>query len=282
MGASVGQPPLHLANDEIVEASGDAQVVRRGVELAERAGIHHVEQHRVLEREGARRAKERHHIGSGIVGDGDTVEPGGEQLEAFVEDGSNEAGLVTEELVERAGRCAGGGGDAPGPQRDRPFVLEDSDRLTEQVLPQVCGAQLSPGHTLRVPYRNDVSEQCVNCTPTLEGLVVGRSAYDDIGIGYARHRRPDPRFQAAIHAALGAARTVLNLGAGTGSYEPTDRCVLAVEPSLEMIMQRPPGSAPCLQGTAESLGFADDVIEIIFQGNFHDVILLRSRKKING
>jgi SAM-dependent methyltransferase len=86
---------------------------------------------------------------------------------------------------------------------------------------------------------------------------LSRPAYDDIGVGYATHRHPDPRIQAAIHAALGPARTVLNVGAGTGSYEPKDRCVHAVEPSLEMIGQRPPGAAPCLRGTAESLGFAD-------------------------
>ena len=80
--------------------------------------------------------------------------------------------------------------------------------------------------------------------------------YDQIGVGYRMHRRADPRIEAAIHSAIGAAHTVVNVGAGTGSYEPTDRYVLGVERSLAMIAQRPPGAAPCLQGTAESLPFA--------------------------
>jgi SAM-dependent methyltransferase len=86
-------------------------------------------------------------------------------------------------------------------------------------------------------------------------------AYDSIGVGYARHRRPDPRIERAIHEALGPARSIVNVGAGAGSYEPVDRFVLAIEPSLEMIRQRPPGAAPCLQGTAESLGFQDRVFD---------------------
>ena len=82
--------------------------------------------------------------------------------------------------------------------------------------------------------------------------------YDTIGVDYANLRRPDPRFAAQIEAALGPARTVLNVGAGAGSYEPRDREVTAVEPSLEMIRQRPPGAAPVVQATAESLPFADN------------------------
>jgi SAM-dependent methyltransferase len=70
-------------------------------------------------------------------------------------------------------------------------------------------------------------------------------------------RRPDPRIAARIGAALGAARTVLNVGAGTGSYEPEGREVTAVEPSVEMIGQRPAGSAPVVQASAEDLPFAD-------------------------
>lgn len=70
-------------------------------------------------------------------------------------------------------------------------------------------------------------------------------------------RRPDPRIAAQIDAALGEARTVLNIGAGTGSYEPEGREVTAVEPSAEMIAQRPPGSAPVVQASAEALPFAD-------------------------
>lgn len=81
--------------------------------------------------------------------------------------------------------------------------------------------------------------------------------YDSIGIDYARLRRPDPRIAAAIHAALGEAQTVLNVGAGAGSYEPPGRAVTAVEPSSRMIAQRPPGSTPVVQASAESLPFPD-------------------------
>ena len=78
-----------------------------------------------------------------------------------------------------------------------------------------------------------------------------------MGIGYSRFRRPDPRIDSAIQAALGPARTVLNVGAGTGSYEPPDRVVIAVEPSSEMIQQRPASAAPCVQGDASNLPFGE-------------------------
>lgn len=77
--------------------------------------------------------------------------------------------------------------------------------------------------------------------------------YDDIGRGYAAYRRPEARIAAAIEAALGDAASVANIGAGTGSYEPSGRCVVAVEPSEVMIRQRPPGAARCIQGSAEAL-----------------------------
>jgi SAM-dependent methyltransferase len=82
-------------------------------------------------------------------------------------------------------------------------------------------------------------------------------AYDRMGIGYRQVRRPDPRIAARVEAALGNARTVLNVGAGAGSYEPVDREVVAVEPSAKMIAQRPPGSAPVVQASAEALPFDD-------------------------
>jgi SAM-dependent methyltransferase len=81
--------------------------------------------------------------------------------------------------------------------------------------------------------------------------------YDTIGGGYATTRRADPRIAAAIDRALDDARTIVNVGAGTGSYEPTDREVTAVEPSAAMIAQRPPGAAPAVQGVAEALPFDD-------------------------
>jgi SAM-dependent methyltransferase len=88
--------------------------------------------------------------------------------------------------------------------------------------------------------------------------VAGSEArYDDIGLVYARQRRPDPRVAAPINRALGNAASVVNVGAGTGSYEPSDRRVVAVEPSTVMIGQRPYGSAPAVQAMAETLPFTD-------------------------
>ena len=85
--------------------------------------------------------------------------------------------------------------------------------------------------------------------------------YDTIGVNYAQLRRPDPRIAAPIHAALGEARTVLNVGAGAGSYEPEDRAVTALEPSAEMIAQRPASTATVIQGSAEDLPFEDDAFD---------------------
>jgi SAM-dependent methyltransferase len=81
--------------------------------------------------------------------------------------------------------------------------------------------------------------------------------YDTIGVDYAALRRPDPRIAAQIQAALGPAETVLNVGAGSGSYEPADRMITAVEPSAEMIRQRPPSTATVIQASAEDLPFDD-------------------------
>lgn len=85
-----------------------------------------------------------------------------------------------------------------------------------------------------------------------------QAKYDSIGIDYAMLRRPDERITALIDQALGSSRTVLNVGAGTGSYEPDGRQVTALEPSAEMIRQRLADAAPCVQGHAEALPFADD------------------------
>jgi len=81
--------------------------------------------------------------------------------------------------------------------------------------------------------------------------------YDRIGVNYADLRRPDPRIAAAIARALGPARTVLNVGAGAGSYEPDDREVTAVEPSIEMIRKRAPEAGRAVQAFAEDLPFDD-------------------------
>lgn len=81
--------------------------------------------------------------------------------------------------------------------------------------------------------------------------------YEVIGRGYAAGRRTDPRIAARIWAALGDARSVVNVGAGTGSYEPPGRTVVAVEPSAVMRAQRPPGAAPYLAAVADRLPFTD-------------------------
>ncbi|MFF4255611.1 class I SAM-dependent methyltransferase [Streptomyces sp. NPDC001663] len=86
--------------------------------------------------------------------------------------------------------------------------------------------------------------------------------YDTLGTTYGRSRQPDPRIAAQIHAALGNATDVINVGAGTGSYEP-GQTVLAVEPSQVMIAQRPPGSAPAVCAVAEHLPVRDNAADAV-------------------
>ncbi|TQS44066.1 class I SAM-dependent methyltransferase [Cryptosporangium phraense] len=89
----------------------------------------------------------------------------------------------------------------------------------------------------------------------------GDADYGRIGGAYSTYRRPDPRIAAAIEHALGPARTVLNVGAGAGSYEPAGRSVTPVEPSASMRAQRPPTLAPAIDAVAEHLPFADDAFD---------------------
>jgi SAM-dependent methyltransferase len=91
--------------------------------------------------------------------------------------------------------------------------------------------------------------------------VTARVDYERHGRTYARHRQADPRIAARIHEALGDARTVLNVGAGAGSYEPCDRWVLAVEPSATMRAQRPAGAAPAIDARAEALPLDDGAVD---------------------
>jgi ubiquinone/menaquinone biosynthesis C-methylase UbiE len=90
---------------------------------------------------------------------------------------------------------------------------------------------------------------------------VSLPAYDRVGLTYSDFRRADPRIEARVWAALGDARSVVNVGAGSGSYEPRDRDVIAVEPSPVMIAQRPAGAAPAVEGTAEALPLADASVD---------------------
>lgn len=85
--------------------------------------------------------------------------------------------------------------------------------------------------------------------------------YDGIGHGYSAFRHEDPEIARRIHAALGDAKTVVNVGAGTGSYEPADRQVIAIEPSAVMVAQRPPHRAPAVRAFAGALPLADKSVD---------------------
>lgn len=89
-----------------------------------------------------------------------------------------------------------------------------------------------------------------------DGAARAGAIYDEIGRTYASTRRPDPRIEAAVRTVVGDARTVVNVGAGAGSYEPP-QTVLAVEPSAAMIAQRPPGAARAVQAAAEHIPLPD-------------------------
>jgi SAM-dependent methyltransferase len=92
-------------------------------------------------------------------------------------------------------------------------------------------------------------------------MSVMRARYDSIGHGYASLRREDPRFASLIMDALGEAKSVVNVGAGAGSYEPRDRRVLAIEPSGVMAAQRPEGSSPVVRGDAQRLPLRDASVD---------------------
>jgi SAM-dependent methyltransferase len=93
-------------------------------------------------------------------------------------------------------------------------------------------------------------------------MAAPRPLYDAIGAGYTAGRREDPRIAAAIRAALGGAGSVANVGAGTGSYEPRDLHVVAVEPSAVMRGQRPRDRVPAVRGAAEALPLDDDAVDV--------------------
>lgn len=85
--------------------------------------------------------------------------------------------------------------------------------------------------------------------------------YRAFSVGYATQRRPDPRIDAHISRALAGAATVVDVGAGAGSYEPSGRTVLAVDPSATMLAQRPWGAAPAVRATAEALPLPDHAVD---------------------
>ena len=94
----------------------------------------------------------------------------------------------------------------------------------------------------------------------MRGQTAGDVDYERSGAGYSTHRRTDPRIAGYVHAALGNARSVINVGAGAGSYEPTDRYVLAVEPSASMRAQRP-ADRPAIDAVADQLPFDDRSVD---------------------
>ncbi|GAB3583883.1 methyltransferase domain-containing protein [Leifsonia lichenia] len=106
-----------------------------------------------------------------------------------------------------------------------------------------------------------MSEEKLRTGPRSEDGSAGDADYGSIGIDYARYRRPEPAFVAAIQYALGDAATLLNIGAGAGSYEPSELDVTAVEPSAAMRAQRPRGSAPAIDAVAEQLPFPDGAFD---------------------
>lgn len=85
--------------------------------------------------------------------------------------------------------------------------------------------------------------------------------YENGGRTYSQHRRTDPRIESLVHEALGGARRIVNVGAGSGSYEPADRQVVAVEPSATMRSQRPAPRAPAVDATAEALPFGTGLFD---------------------
>lgn len=97
-------------------------------------------------------------------------------------------------------------------------------------------------------------------TPGAAGPIGAGPVYDRIGAGYATTRRPDPRLEAALWGALGDARTVANVGAGAGSYEPPST-VVAVDPSATMLAQRPAAAAPAVQAVGEALPLRDHAVD---------------------
>jgi SAM-dependent methyltransferase len=90
---------------------------------------------------------------------------------------------------------------------------------------------------------------------------IAQPRYNTIGRGYSATRREDPHHRARIHAALGDARSVVNVGAGAGSYEPRDRHVVAVEPSDVMAAQRPPDLVPAIRASAARLPLRDGAVD---------------------
>lgn len=97
----------------------------------------------------------------------------------------------------------------------------------------------------------------------VDGVLPMNASYDTIGLNYAELRQADARIAKLLQNALGDGDTVLNVGAGAGSYEPKDRAITALEPSAKMIAQRPLSDAKVVQGNAENLPFEDESFDAV-------------------
>ena len=105
----------------------------------------------------------------------------------------------------------------------------------------------------------------------------GGQTYETRGVGYSVGRRPDPRWQEAIDSVIGDAKRVINIGAGTGSYEPSGRALIAVEPSEVMVGQRPRSAAPVVMAAAENVpivsGWADLAMTLLSLHHWTNVVM---------
>ena len=169
----------------------------------------------------------------------------------------------------------------PGPLTDRPKAeqqpaaklgLHQRAALLHRALPQIAardsmGRRANSAGSVRQPRLSErfrelvwdsLADDCVRENQEME-----RVLYDRIGQSYSGTRQTDPRLAELIWEALGNAETVLNVGAGSGAYEPRDRSVCAVEPSAVMIAQRPASAVRAVQASAEALPFADSSFDVV-------------------
>jgi SAM-dependent methyltransferase len=123
-----------------------------------------------------------------------------------------------------------------------------------------CQRPPSKRWLLHDPMQLNAIRQEVRRQVTIGSMAI---PYDVIGSAYNAQRRTDPRIAATLWKALGDAQTVLNVGAGAGSYEPADRIVIAVDPSDVMLAQRSPGTTRCVRARAESLPFRDKCVDAV-------------------
>lgn len=175
------------------------------------------------------------------------------------------AELLRHQVADELGVCTERPDELRRQVQDAPGADLRANRITGR---RTRGTRRRPRDQPRTARRTQPAgtlSQCVPASllgwPTMPVMPQDRGGsgalYDEVGRTYSGARRTEPRIAQRIWQALGDVRTVLNVGAGTGSYEPRAREVTAVEPSAVMRAQRPPDAAPCIAATAEELPFAD-------------------------